>query len=145
VIGDPADDGAPIEVPLRCFSGSDGGALRSPNQGSDPKSIGDHERGYAAQIALWRRHWNGKPVVPINQGEFHHQEFGQVYMLCIQLTEIGDAVFEGPPSRIVDAAEGHMIGQKVEIERRDLRWIGSGERILIASLKRERICDTAIS
>ena len=61
-------------------------------------------------------------------------------MLRVELSELGDAVFQRPtPSRIVDASEGHVVGQKIEVEWCNLRGIRCRERISAAGFEREGI------
>ena len=77
-----------------------------------------------SSVPIGRGHGNREPVVAVDQRELHHQQLGEVNVVGIELTEVGDCVLEVPPARIGHAAKNHMVGQEVEIDRGDLRGIG---------------------
>ena len=95
--------------------------LRGPYQRSHAERVGHYQRRHAFQRADRRGHWDGEPVVAVDQRELHHQQLGKIHVIGIQLAEIGDRVLEIPPARVRHAAKQDMVGRKIEVHGRDLR------------------------
>src|SRR6478609_2676037 len=60
-------------------------------------------------------------------------------MISVKLAEVGDGIFKIPPARVWHSAKDHVIGEKVETYRRDLRRIRRRSLIWLRRLQIERV------